>query len=57
MANKGHKGQIKGQTVLKLNFHIFLHVWIHLNVAGQILPQFQNSKLKKAKKAATVSQT
>ena len=23
-ANEGHKGQIKGQTVLKLNLHIFL---------------------------------
>ena len=23
-ANKGHKGQIKGQTVLELNLHIFL---------------------------------
>ena len=24
MANKGQKGQIKGQTVFKLNLHIFL---------------------------------
>ena len=51
-ANEGRKGQIKGQTVSKLNFHIFLTCMGSFECALQnfaIVSKFQNQKGQKGR--------
>ena len=57
MANKGRKGQIKGQTVFKIEFSYFLTCMGSFEYARPDFGTVSKFPDKKAKKAATVSQT